>query len=148
MCAIFRTFIDILLKSQDQELSTLQEELAATDLYLKMQEERFGNHLMIKNNISTDKLQLRLPTLTLQILLENCIKHNVISMSKPLTVELSVSKDDILSIKNNYQPKSTQLPSTKLGLKNIQKRYGYLSDKKVEIKANEEAFKVSVPLLN
>lgn len=144
----FSDFYRYTLKSQEQELSTLQEEINATQLYLKMQEERFGANLIFKNNIPESKLKTYIPTLTLQILVENAIKHNVISSSKPLTIELSVDENDFLIIKNNFQPKTTKLPSTKLGLKNIQERYRYLCDRKVSIEEGKTNFKVFIPVLN
>jgi sensor histidine kinase YesM len=80
------------------------------------------------------------------MLLENAIKHNVISRSKPLTITVAI-KDDFLVINNKIQLKSTQLPSTKVGLKNIEKRHALISDKRPKIENNGKEFTVSIPLL-
>jgi len=84
--------------------------------------------------------------MSLQILLENAIKHNVISKAKPLVVNVEV-KEDYLVVDNRIQPKSTQLPSTKVGLKNIEKRYKLISSKSIEIINDGNRFTVSLPLL-
>ena len=84
--------------------------------------------------------------MSLQLLLENAIKHNVISRAKPLEIQVKV-EDDQLIVENKIQPKSTQLPSTKLGLKNIEKRYSLISEKIPSIVNDGERFIVSIPLL-
>ena len=85
--------------------------------------------------------------MSLQLLLENAIKHNVISKSKPLKVTIEVGGDSV-KVFNPIQPKSSQLPSTKLGLKNIKHRYALLSETPVEIDDTQGEFTVSLPLLH
>ena len=84
--------------------------------------------------------------MSLQLLLENAIKHNVVSKTKPLEINISTSKNALI-VKNIIQLKSTKLPSTKLGLKNIEKRYDLLSDQAIEIKNDGKSFEVIIPLL-
>ena len=87
-----------------------------------------------------------LPTLTLQILIENCIKHNIISRNKPLKISI-YNIENALIIENNFQPKTSKLPSTQLGLWNIQQRYSFLTKTKVVIKETSDIFMVNIPLL-
>jgi len=84
--------------------------------------------------------------MSLQLLLENAIKHNVISKAKPLVIEVEV-KNKHLVVSNKIQPKSTKLPSTKVGLKNIEKRYHLISGKSIEIKNDKNQFQIYIPLL-
>src|SRR6185503_20467083 len=84
--------------------------------------------------------------LTLQMLLENAVKHNVITENKPLDVYITI--DSIyITVSNNLQPKSKQEPSTEFGLQSIIKRYQLLSDRKVLIEKNQDTFKVRVPII-
>ena len=142
----FSDFYRYTLQSQEKEISTLKEELEAVDSYIQMQRERFGEHLVIIENIESRVNQLSLPTLTLQILIENCIKHNAISHVKPLNIRI-FNIENTLVIENNFQPKTSKLPSTKLGLHNIQQRYSYLTDRKVIIKETSSVFMITIPLL-
>jgi two-component system, LytTR family, sensor kinase len=80
-------------------------------------------------------------------LLENAIKHNVISVAKPLLIEISVEKENFLIIKNNLQRKNQVQDSTGVGLENIKTRYVLVSDKRVEVIVTNESFVVVLPLL-
>ncbi len=137
-----------MLKSEQQELSTLDDELKITNLYLDLQKERFGDNLNMSIQVETSVLNKQIPTLTLQILIENCIKHNIIATHKPLAITIKNKGDDHLMIINNLQLKSLTSPSTKLGLDNIQKRYAYLNNSAIEISSNDLEFKVTIPLIN
>jgi LytS/YehU family sensor histidine kinase len=144
-----RDFSDLyryILKSQEREISTLEDELHATNIYLKLQKERFEDKLQPQINISSNKMKTYLPTLTLQMLVENCIKHNIIGQSKPLHINI-FTENGRLIVQNNLQKKNTAPFSTGLGLKNIKKRYDFLSNEGVEVIETEEHFKVVLPLL-
>lgn len=101
---------------------------------------------MVNWKIDVDLENNLIAPLSLQLLLENAIKHNVVSKTKPLEINISTSKNALI-VKNIIQLKSTKLPSTKLGLKNIEKRYDLLSDQAIEIKNNGKSFEVIIPLL-
>lgn len=144
-----RDFSDLyryILKSQEKEVSTLEEELYATNAYLKLQKERFEEKLKVEIDVAEEYLHKYLPTLTLQMLVENCIKHNVISQSKPLKIQIYI-KEERLFVVNNLQKKQTELISTGLGLKNIVKRYDFLHDEDIEIIQGGGTFEVVLPLL-
>ena len=84
--------------------------------------------------------------MSLQLLLENAVKHNVISKSKPLKITVTAENGQLVVI-NKIRPKSTKLPTTKLGLKNIESRYRLVAHKEVEINSDNGSFVVKLPLL-
>ena len=84
--------------------------------------------------------------MSLQLLLENAIKHNVVSRAKPLLINVDVINHTLV-VSNKIQAKSTKVPSTKIGLKNIEKRYALISNETITILNNGTDFTVSLPLL-
>jgi sensor histidine kinase YesM len=135
-----------LLESGNANLISLQDELKFAKAYIHIQSERFGDNLKLNWNIPLASLDTMIIPMSLQLLLENAIKHNVISKAKPLEVNITF-KDDYIIVDNKIQVKSTRLPSTKIGLKNIKKRYTLITEKPVEIVNNGNRFSVSLPLL-
>jgi len=135
-----------LLESGNANLISLRDELKFAKAYIYIQSERFGDNLKLNWNIPEAYLNDMIAPMSLQLLLENAIKHNVISKAKPLVVNVDV-KDDYLVVDNIIQSKSTQLPSTKVGLKNIEKRYKLISSKSVEVINEGNRFTVFLPLL-
>ena len=109
--------------------------------------ERFGDNLQIRIDIPDSFLSERILPLSLQILFENAIKHNIISAEKPLLIEVTIDSGGNLVVKNNLQRKNQVMNSTKLGLQNIKNRYRFFSDKKVEVITTQEAFVVMLPLI-
>ncbi|QLG45468.1 sensor histidine kinase [Costertonia aggregata] len=136
-----------LLESGNANLITLRDELKFAKAYIHIQSERFGDNLKLDWRIPNNMLDKMIVPMSLQLLLENAIKHNIISKAKPLTINVFV-EDDKLMVRNKIQPKSTKLPSTKVGLKNIQERYRLTSEESVKISNNENQFTVVLPLLN
>ncbi len=135
-----------ILESGNANLTSLREEMKFAKAYIHIQSERFGENLQLKWSIPKASLETMIVPMSLQLLLENAIKHNIISRAKPLCIHVEV-KDNHLIIKNKIQPKSTQLPSTKVGLKNIEKRYALISNKSIDIQNDGQQFIVSLPLL-
>ncbi|WP_442266498.1 sensor histidine kinase [Tenacibaculum sp. ZS6-P6] len=135
-----------ILESGNSNLLQLHEELKFVKSYIHIQKERFGDNLIIEWDISEDKLSTMIIPMSLQLLIENAIKHNIVSKAKPLIVSVK-TKENQLIVSNKIQKKSTQLPSTKIGLKNITKRYSLVSDKAIEINNDGEFFTVILPLL-
>ncbi len=136
-----------ILEAGNANLITLQEELNFAKAYTHIQKERFGDNLKVQWNVSEGAKEQMIIPMSLQLLLENAVKHNVISKAKPLLVSVDVVKGQLV-VSNKIQPKSTQLPTTKLGLKNIESRYKLISDKEVVITKNDGHFRVKLPLLN
>ena len=135
-----------LLEAGNTNLISLRDELKFSKAYIHIQSERFGDNLKLNWNIPKSSLDLMIVPMSLQLLLENAMKHNVISNAKPLEVTINI-KDDYVVVNNRIQVKSTQLPSTKVGLKNIEKRYALITKKSVKIVDNGNQFSVSLPLL-
>ena len=107
---------------------------------------RFKNELLVNIDLpnSTDKF---IVPMALQMLIENAVKHNMASIEKPLKIDLWLN-DEYIIVQNNLQPKRTNTISNKIGLKNIQSQYKYLSKKEVIIEHTEEFFTVKIPILN
>ena len=133
-------------ESGNSNLISLEKELKFAKAYIHIQSERFGDNLQMNWDIPEQKLQKMIVPMSLQLLLENAIKHNVVSKSKPLLVRVEI-KEDHLVVTNKIQAKSTQTPSTKTGLKNIEKRYQLISRKTPIITNDGKHFIVSLPLL-
>ena len=136
-----------LLESGNTNLISLRDELKFAKAYIHVQSERFGENLKLLWSIPKTLEDRLIAPMSLQLLLENAIKHNVISRAKPLEINVTIA-DDCLVVTNKIQKKSTQLPSTKMGLKNIEKRYALISHRSIEVANEEDLFSVSLPLLN
>jgi len=99
-------------------------------------------------DVPEEALNKQLPPLCLQLLIENALKHNEVSLKRPLHIELIYSSmHKTLLVRNNFQPKQTLEESTRVGLKNIQSRYAALTNRKVQIIQDEQHFTVELPLL-
>ena len=135
------------LETREKEVVTLAEELKFLESYLYLQRIRFGNKLNVQIDIINGSIQVA--PLALQMLIENAIKHNVISEEDPLTIRL-YAENGFLIVENNLQKKSIMdgEGSSRLGLTNICKRYEFLSDEKVQIAEDEKRFVVRLPVLD
>lgn len=135
-----------ILESGNTNLTSIEKELKFAKAYVYIQSERFGDNLQMNWNIPEDKLTAMIVPMSLQLLIENAIKHNIVSRAKPLIIMVTI-KNDFLVVHNTIQPKSTKVPSTKIGLKNIEQRYALISSKLPEITNDGNQFTVSLPLL-
>lgn len=135
-----------ILESGNANLITLREEIRFAKAYMHIQSERFGTNLRISWQMDESSLDSLVVPMSLQMLLENAIKHNVISRSNPLDIIIR-SKANQLIVENALQPKSTQVASTQLGLKNITKSYALLSETSVQVENTNRQFIVTLPLL-
>jgi two-component system LytT family sensor kinase len=134
------------LTHRDKETVLLHEEIDFVKAYIFLNKIRFGINLNTSIDIDATCIGKNIPTLTIQMLIENAIKHNVISAQKPLYIAISCL-NDYLTVENNLQAKLTTNESNGIGLSNIVERYNYLTDKKVLINKSETKFSVSVPLI-
>ncbi|MFN8438843.1 MAG: histidine kinase [Cytophagales bacterium] len=135
-----------LLKMKDKELVMLEDELEFVDSYLFLIKTRYGQNIQIVINRDIQDCKNMLPPVSLQMLIENCIKHNVISKEKPLHIVMNI-KEDCIEVQNNLQAKLNTEPSTGLGLENIKKRYSLYSHKEIEVEKTNTHFTVILPLL-
>lgn len=138
-----------ILDSREDSTIELQEEIEFVKAYIAIQKERFLDNLHINIDIPKDYSHKKIIPLSLQLLVENAIKHNVISTKKPLTITISVDTEkDSINVVNNLQKKSKVLYSTKVGLENIRDRYRLLDDARpVKIEEQAHQFIVQLPLI-
>jgi len=139
------------LESRDAKMIPLQSELEFLRSYVFLQKERFGDNLQVEFRRLDEVLDHLILPLSLQMLFENAIKHNIISAEKPLKIEIFVEKMPEstcnLMLRNNLQRKNQVMDSTGVGLQNIKDRYRILTDRPVEIIVSEDHFTVLLPLL-
>ncbi len=133
------------LDTRDKEVVSMEEEKNFLDSYLYLQQIRFGNKL--KLDVKLDGVKSMMAPLVLQMLVENAIKHNIISEENPLTIRV-YSRDQFIVIENTLQKKIIMSEdSTGIGLDNIQKRYAFLSNIKVEV-IQSDMFIVKLPIIS
>ncbi|MBN2611728.1 MAG: histidine kinase [Bacteroidales bacterium] len=138
-------FLRYVLKRNERQLVLLREELQILYKYLKIMQIRYENNLVVHVNISESYYHFCIPPLTLQVLVENCIKHNVISTENPLSIRI-FSENESVTIENNLQPKFDTY-STGQGLKNLTERYRFFVSREIVIKKSNHTFAVTVPLI-
>lgn len=134
------------LTQRDKETVSLREELPFIESYVYLNKIRFGNNLRVHIHIEDSQLDKHVVTLALQMLIENAIKHNVISEQRPLHIDLGVHQNRVF-VRNNLQRKAVMNDSNGVGLNNIAHRYSILAHEQVEITDDGKEFMVSLPLL-
>jgi len=134
------------LQSRNKDLTSLENELEFSYNYIFLMKIRFGDNLMINENIKKETYRYKLPVLSVQMLIENATKHNIISSTKPLEISI-VTENSLLTIRNNKNPKFDELNKSGTGLENIRKRYSFYSERNIEIEDTENYFSVKMPLL-
>ncbi len=137
-----------LLQSNMDELTTLATELQFIRSYFHLQQTRYGNGLTLRINVDENYLDDQLPPLTLQLLVENAIKHNVVASDQPLHIEIRTDLTGRLVVANNLQRKATRVLSNGVGLSNIMTKYQLLSKSVVRIEEKDGQFVVTLPLLH
>lgn len=137
-----------ILSNQDKELVELRSELEFIRPYLFLLQKRFDEGLVISINIPEHYKTWHVVPAALQMVIENAIKHNIVSRNKPLYIDIHANGSQTLVIKNNLQPRQMVEPSTRIGLQNIKKRYELISGRDIDIKKTATEFEVSLPLLN
>ena len=133
------------LETIEQPVVTLNKEFDFMRSYLFLQQIRYGESLTYSVDILAEHLQLLVPPLSLQVLLENAMKHNIVNEEKPLKIEI-YSKGDFLFIKNPIQPKISGT-STGLGIKNLIKRYALICKLEPKFKVENNYYVAKIPLI-
>ena len=139
------------LQNQEKELVDLGSELEFMESYMYLLRTRFGDNLNIHIDVPPALLSQYTVPVALQMLVENAIKHNVSSRTKPLRIEV-FADNGTLVVKNNLQPKQLSSEyasetSTGIGLQNITKRYAFVSHRRVEVAKDDASFTVKIPLI-
>ena len=135
-----------LLYNQQNKVVKLSEEIAFIESYLFLLKIRFRDNLNIKRDIALDLGDTYIAPATLQLLVENAIKHNVVSKSNPLSIHI-FSNGEYIVVENTIQPKEIREESTNLGLSNIKNRYDYLCGKDTMVIKANGVFTVKVPII-
>ena len=134
------------LQQKDKDLIPLEEELRFAKSYMELLNMRFEGGIIYSIPETVSNPELKIVPLSLQLLLENAVKHNVITSDNPLKIKI-YEDNGFLSVENNINLKGTIGKSTKVGLKNINQRYSLITKEKVEITNKNQIFKVKLPLL-
>jgi ligand-binding sensor domain-containing protein len=135
-----------ILKNRDSELVPLSEDLKLVEVYTQLQQTRFQKGLQVNINVNEEDKQRKIVPVTLQNLVENAIKHNIIDLDTPLFIDISI-EDNYLVVRNNLQKKNFVETSNRQGLTNTKSLYHYLSDRDIIIKEDEKYFTVKIPLI-
>jgi ligand-binding sensor domain-containing protein len=138
-------FYRSMLQYRDVEVIPIQEEIELVKDYSFLLKKRYGENFSIEVNVNS--VPAYIAPLSLQTLVENAVKHNIISKAKPLKISIDIENNSYVTVTNNIQKKLQAEPSTHFGLQSLTRQYELLSDKKVKIEETEEVFKVSLPLL-
>jgi LytS/YehU family sensor histidine kinase len=131
---------------QNKEITTLKEELNFVEAYTYLMKIRYGDDLNIQYNVDEKYSNFYIMPITLQLLIENAIKHNVINDEEPLIIHIKTTENDTIKVRNAIQPKINAEQGEGIGLANLVERYKLLFDKEVVITQNG-VFSVEIPLV-
>lgn len=134
------------LEQKDKELVSVAEELKFAKTYMNLLKMRFENSITFEIPEGFDNEEAKVVPLSLQLLLENCIKHNIVSEAKPLHVKISIENNQLV-VTNNLQKKEVLSDRKGVGLQNIVNRYAILTKRNVLVEENEHEFKIFLPIL-
>lgn len=136
-----------LLKNNEDGLTTLKTELQFIRSYFELLKSRYGNAVEIKIEVDKKYEPYLLPSLSLQLLIENAVKHNILSKQMPLVIDIFTTTGNKLIVNNNLQTKSVKAPSNKIGLENIKSKYDLLEQSGFQVLQDDKNFTVVLPLL-
>jgi LytS/YehU family sensor histidine kinase len=135
-----------LLFFKDKDLISLKEEINFLERYIYLQKIRFGDNFNVKidlgNNISGEVIPM-----SIQMMVENAIKHNIISQERPLSISIGLMNENELFVENNYQPRENVQGSNRIGLNNLKERYMFLTGKELTILNDGKKFRITIPLI-
>ncbi|MGF6848122.1 two-component system LytT family sensor kinase [Chitinophaga sp. W3I9] len=140
-------FYRFTLESRKLDLIHVSEEMEILNAYLFLQKARFEDGFTFESTLSPGTLKTLIPPFTLQLLVENCIKHNIVSLEKPLRIGI-YEEDDKIIVENQVQQKTGEQHSLGVGLKNIDLRYQHLLNQHIDIVADEKVFQIKLPLIH
>ncbi|QIP14938.1 histidine kinase [Spirosoma aureum] len=140
-------FYRFTLESRKLDLIHLSEELEIVEAYNFLLKARFEEGFIFTNTVQKDYLNTLIPPFTLQLLIENCIKHNIVSLERPLQIKL-YTENDALVLENQLQLKRSEESSLGVGLQNIKQRYSHLLDRQIEVITHDNTFKIKLPIIH
>jgi len=136
-----------LIRNNEDGMSTLENEMKFIQSYFELLKTRHGDAVNLHMEVDKKYFNYLLPSLSLQILVENVVKHNSLSKSQPLTIEIFTTEGNKLVVNNNLQHRTVKAPSNKIGLDNIKVKYELLTLPGFQIIEDEKNFTVVLPLL-
>jgi LytS/YehU family sensor histidine kinase len=139
---LFRYVLD----SRDKELVPIQEELEFIEAYSYLLQTRFEDKLIVQQEFKAKEDEMIVP-MTLQLLIENCVKHNEISAKQALTVSITREGGN-LRVENNLQPKASGTDSNKTGISNIIQQFSFFTERKLVITETDSLYAVDIPIIN
>ena len=142
----FASIYRYVLENSDRFVVSLKEEVEFIKSFVYLLQIRFGEGLQFNIKIESEKLKYNLPTLSLQLLVENAIKHNVVTKDKPLKISITIENDYIF-VKNNLQSREENIVSTGIGLENLKQRYELLSNLNPEFIIENDHYIAKLPLI-
>lgn len=134
------------LEQKNKDLVTVDEELQFAKTYIRLLKMRFEDSIIFDIPEKCSNPEAKIVPLSLQLLLENAVKHNVVTSTRPLHIKVFEDGESLV-IQNNLQEKQVVKKSSGVGLRNIQQRYSILSDKEVQIKKTSKDFTILLPML-
>jgi len=135
-----------ILEVKNEQSILLKEELEVLQAYAFLLKTRFGDNLDINIRVAAGELEQKIVPLSLQILMENAIKHNIVSSAKPLRIDVFTEQGRLI-VSNTLQKKNQASESTGIGLENIRNRYLLLGSRPIEVEEGPSCFTVSIPLM-
>ena len=135
-----------MLLHHDKKVVSLRDEIEFSKSYVYLLKIRFGDSINTRIEVNEEFLDSLMPPNTLQLLIENAVKHNTLSIKKPLFISISAT-EAFLIVENNFQPKTVTIRSSNLGLDNIRSRYLLLNGKEINIQKNGDSFQVVLPII-
>jgi LytS/YehU family sensor histidine kinase len=135
------------LQSNDKLLTTLKAEMDFIHAYFFLLRTRFSENMKYEIDVPEKFLSWQIPPLTLQLLVENAVKHNIVSSGKPLTIKIYMDTDNLLVVTNNRQVKTQSVLSNKIGLNNISVKYKLLSQPDIMVEQTDTKFEVKLTLI-
>jgi two-component system LytT family sensor kinase len=139
-------FYRFTLESRKMDLIHVHEEIEILDAYLFLQKARFDKGFTFESSLNQDTMNTLIPPFTLQLLVENCIKHNVVSIETPLDIKI-YEEDNKIVVENKIQQKLRDVHSLGVGLKNIDLRYSHLLHKHIDIINDQKVFQIKLPII-
>lgn len=136
-----------MLQSEEEQLVLLREELDFVAMYVDLLKVRFADGFRVESDIAPEALCLRVVPCSIQLLIENAIKHNIVDAASPLVIRIVAGADSVV-VTNNLSPKfSTPGSSTRVGLNYIRQQYLDLANRPIGISCTETEYRVTIPLI-
>lgn len=134
------------LQTIEKPLVPLSEELDFVETYIFLQKIRYGDTLQFSVDLPSEVLNQNIPPFALQVLVENACKHNLLTIDRPLSIQITIHKNRLL-VKNTYQPKLSNSSSSKVGQKNLVSRYLMISEERPKFRLTDGHYIVLLPLI-